>query len=226
MFKGSKISTVVVLLFVPSLLFAHDVTAGDQEVLSNGGLFSYIWVGAKHMLTGYDHLLFLAGVIFFLKGIKDILKFITVFTIGHSITLIGGTYLEIQVNEYIIDAIIALSVFYKGFENLRGFEKYFKIKSPHLLFMVLLFGWIHGLGLSARLQSFDMGTDQLLLKIISFNIGVELGQIAALIPIVFLIRKWQQKPSYKAFYKACNVYLIIAGIGLFVYQMANYWNAS
>lgn len=224
MYKVQKVFIVLGFLLVPTLLFAHDVSSGDQEILNNGGLLSYIWVGAKHMLTGYDHLLFLAGVIFFLKSIKDILKFITAFTIGHSVMLIGATYLEIQVNEYIIDAIIALSVLYKGFENLGGFEKYFKVKSPNLLLMVLIFGLIHGLGLSTRLQSFDMGTDQFLLKIVSFNIGVELGQIAALIPIVLLIRTWQGKPSYKAFFKASNVYLIIAGIGLFVYQIMKYLN--
>ena len=178
------------------------------------------------MLTGYDHLLFLVGVIFFLKGFKDILKFITVFTIGHSITLIAGTFLEIQVNEYVIDAIIALSVFYKGFENLEGFQKVFKTNSPNLLMMVFVFGLIHGLGLSTRLQSFDMGTDQLLLKIISFNVGVELGQIAALIPIVFLITKWQSRQSYPAFYKASNVYLLLAGVGLFVYQIYLYVNGG
>lgn len=217
-----KLLPVCFLMLLPSLALAHDVSSGDQDILNTGGLLSYIWVGAKHMLTGYDHLLFLVGVIFFLDGFKDILKFITVFTIGHCITLISGTYLEIQVNEYLIDAIIALSVFYKGFENLGGFKKIFKTKSPNLLLMVFIFGLIHGLGLSTRLQSFDMGSEQILLKIISFNIGVEFGQIAALIPIIFLITKWKQQSSYNAFYKAANTYLIIAGIGLFAYQVYLY----
>lgn len=213
----------LVTLFFPTLLMAHDVSSGDQLLLDNGGLWSYIWVGAKHMVTGYDHLLFLAGVIFFLKGFRDILKFITVFTLGHSITLLGGAYLGIQVNEYLIDAIIALSVLYKGFENLEGFKK-IGAKPPNLLSMVFLFGLIHGLGLSTRLQTFDMGKDQFLLKIISFNVGVELGQIAALIPIILLINVWRDKASYEAFYKASNVYLIIAGIGLFIYQIYGYFN--
>jgi hypothetical protein len=208
----------------PTLLLAHDVSSGDQAILDNGGLLSYIWIGAKHMLTGYDHLLFLAGVIFFIEGFKDILKFITVFTIGHSITLIGGTYASVQVNEYAIDAIIALSVLYKGFENLEGFQKILKINAPNLLVMVFSFGLIHGLGLSTRLQSFDMGQDQFLLKIISFNMGVELGQIAALIPIIFLVSKWKKKPTYQAFYKASNVYLIIGGLVLFLYQLHLYFN--
>lgn len=213
----------MVMLLFPMLLLAHDVSSGDQQILDSGGLLSYIWVGAKHMLTGYDHLLFLVGVIFFLKGFRDILKFITVFTIGHSITLLGGTYLGVQVNEHLIDAIIALSVLYKGFENLEGFKK-LGTRAPNLLMMVFLFGLIHGLGLSTRLQTFDMGQDQFLLKIISFNVGVELGQIAALIPIILLIKAWKGKPSYEAFYKASNVYLIIAGIGLFAYQVYGYFN--
>lgn len=210
------------LLLFPMLLAAHGVSSGDQEILNNGGLLSYIYVGAKHMVTGYDHLLFLAGVIFFLKSFKDIVRFITVFTIGHSITLIGATYLGIQANEHLIDAVIALSVLYKGFENLGGFEKYLKTKSPNLLFMVFIFGLIHGFGLSTRLQSFDVGSSQFLMKIVSFNIGVELGQILALIPIVFIITQWQSKKSYDAFYKAANFYLVIAGIGLFIYQIYGY----
>lgn len=211
-----------VLLLFPIVALAHGVSAGDQEILNNGGLLSYIYVGAKHMVTGYDHLLFLAGVIFYLQGFKDIVRFITVFTIGHSITLIGATYLGIQANEHLVDAVIALSVLYKGFENLGGFEKYLKVKSPNLLFMVFIFGLIHGFGLSTRLQSFDVGNTRFLAKIVSFNIGVELGQILALIPIVFIITKWQNKKSYAAFYKAANLYLVIAGIGLFVYQIYGY----
>ena len=162
MSKQFRFLILSLFLLFPLVTFGHDVSSGDQEILNNGGLLSYIWVGAKHMLTGYDHLLFLVGVVFYLKGIKDILKFITVFTIGHSITLIFGTYLQIQVNEYFIDAIIALSVLYKGFENLNGFQKYFKTQSPNLLLMVLIFGLIHGLGLSTRLQSFNIENNFLL----------------------------------------------------------------
>lgn len=220
---GKKILITSMLVLSPMLLLAHGVSSADQEILNNGGLLSFIYVGAKHMVTGYDHLLFLAGVIFYLSGFKDIVRFITVFTIGHSITLIGATYLGIQANEHLIDGVIALSVLYKGFENLGGFEKYLKIKSPNLLLMVFIFGLIHGFGLSTRLQSFDVGTSQFLAKIVSFNIGVELGQILALIPIVFVITQWKSKKSYQAFYKAANFYLIIAGIGLFIYQMYGYF---
>ncbi|GAB5563163.1 MAG: HupE/UreJ family protein [Winogradskyella sp.] len=223
--KALNYRSVITLLFVctPFLSFAHDVTSADQEILRNGGLWAYIRVGATHMLTGYDHLLFLAGVIFYLSGFKDILKFITVFTIGHCITLIGATYIGVTANEYLVDAVIALSVFYKGFENLGGFER-LKVKSPNLLLMVGLFGLIHGFGLSTRLQSFDIGTDQFLAKILCFNLGVEVGQILALIPIVFIIAMSRKQKQFPAFYKAVNWYIVMAGVCLFVFQMYGYFN--
>ena len=210
-------------VFIPFLGFAHDVSSADQAILQSGGLGAYIRVGATHMLTGYDHLLFLTGVVFYLHNFRDILKFITVFTIGHCITLIGATYAGITANEHLVDAVIALSVLYKGFENLGGFEK-LSVKSPHLLVMVGLFGLIHGFGLSTRLQSFDMGEGQFLGKILCFNLGVEVGQILALIPIVFILLQLRKQAQFPAFYKAVNWYLVIAGVGLFIYQLYGYFN--
>jgi len=211
------------LAFLPLLIYAHGVSPSDQAILSNGGLLAYIRVGATHMLTGYDHLLFLVGVIFYLDNFKDIVKFITVFTIGHSITLTGATLLGIRADEHLIDAVIALSVLYKGFENLGGFKSFFNVQSPNLLFMVFIFGLIHGFGLSTRLQSFDIGSTQIVAKILSFNVGVELGQILALIPIVFVISRWKAYKSYSVFYKVVNWFLVVAGIGLFVFQMYGYF---
>ena len=209
----------ILCLLIPFLGLAHDVSGGDRELLQNGNLLDYIWVGAKHMLTGYDHLLFLLGVIFVLDTYKDILRFITAFTIGHSITLISATYIGLRINEHLIDMIIGLSVFYKGFENLRLFENALGVKPPSLLLMVFSFGLIHGLGLSTRLQTFTAAQDQLLPKILSFNLGVELGQIVALIPMVYLIRIWKSRESYDSFFKATNTYLLIAGIALAIYQL-------
>lgn len=222
MHTNLKRALPLLLVFVPFLGLAHDVTSADQEILRNGGLWAYIQVGATHMLTGYDHLLFLAGVVFYLNSFKDILKFITVFTIGHCITLIGATYAGITANEHLVDAVIALSVLYKGFENLGGFEK-LKVKAPHLLLMVGLFGLIHGFGLSTRLQSFDMGAEQVLAKILCFNLGVEVGQVLALIPIVFILTLSRKHKQFQAFYKAVNWYLVLAGIGLFLYQLYGYF---
>ncbi|MEM9885563.1 MAG: HupE/UreJ family protein [Bacteroidota bacterium] len=207
---------------LPILLLAHDVSEADRETLTDGSLLDYILVGAKHMVTGYDHLLFLVGVIFYLSNFKDIVKFITAFTIGHSITLTGATYLGIRADEHLIDAVIAFSVIYKGFENLGGFKKLLKINSPNLLLMVFVFGLIHGFGLSTRLQSFDIGTENVLAKILSFNVGVELGQIAALIPIVFVISRWKQYKSYQIFYDITNWFLVIAGTVLLLIQLNGY----
>jgi len=221
-FKYNRQTLLLFLLLIPFVGLAHDVTSADQEILRTGGLWAYIRVGATHMLTGYDHLLFLAGVIFYLNSFKDILKFITVFTIGHCITLIGATYTGITADEHLVDAVIALSVLYKGFENLGGFEK-LNIKSPNLLVMVGLFGLIHGFGLSTRLQSFDMGEGQFLAKILCFNLGVEVGQVLALIPITFIITLARKQEQFPAFYKAVNWYLVLAGIALFVYQLYGYF---
>lgn len=220
--QSTRFLALPLLFLYPILLEAHGVSHSDQAILSKGGIMAYILVGAKHMITGYDHLLFLTGVIFYLSNFRDIVRFITAFTIGHSITLISATYWGIKADEHLVDAVIALSVLYKGFENLAGFDKILKIPSPNLLAMVFIFGLIHGFGLSTRLQSFEMGTEQFLAKIIGFNVGVELGQIIALIPIVFIITKWKSQKSYRAFYKSVNFYLILAGIYLFAYQLYSY----
>lgn len=208
-------------LSFPLLSFGHDVTSADQALLQGGGLGAYVRVGATHMLTGYDHLLFLAGVVFYLSSFTDIVKFITVFTIGHSVSLIGATYAGVTADEHLVDAVIALSVLYKGFENLGGFEK-LKLRAPNLLVMVGLFGLIHGFGLATRLQSFEMGTDQLLAKILCFNLGVEVGQVLALIPIVAVLTLSRRHRQFPAFYKAVNGYLVLAGVGLFLYQVYGY----
>ena len=220
-----KLNTFLTFLLIigsPALLMAHGVSASDQQTMMEGGILAHIWIGAKHMVTGYDHLLFLVGVVFFLKNWKDIIRFISFFTIGHSLTLIAATLLGIQANDHLIDAVIALSVLYKGFENLNGFEKFFKSSAPNLLFMVFAFGLIHGFGLSTRLQQLSVGAEATLAKIVAFNVGVELGQIAALIPILFLINLWRTRKSYAFFQRSVNWGLVFAGIGLFIFQMVGY----
>ncbi len=211
-------------LFIGVVAYAHGVTDADKLSLVSGGNIDYIFLGAKHMLTGYDHLLFLFGVIFFLTKFRDILKFITAFTIGHSITLIFATFYEITASYYLIDAVIALSVCYKGFENIGGFKKYLHVKSPNLQAAVFLFGLIHGFGLSTRLQQLPLGDDGLIWKILSFNIGVEFGQVAALsIMLVFLIQ-WHKRESFTKFSMASNKGLILVGLALFVFQIFGYFN--
>lgn len=201
---------------------AHGVPQADIDALKEGGNIAYLWLGAKHMLTGYDHLLFLFGVVFFLNTFRDLFRFITAFTVGHSITLLCGTLLSWSVNYYLIDAFIALTVCYKGFENIDGFKRYFQIPTPSLLVMVFIFGLVHGLGLSTRLQQLPLPEDGLVARILSFNVGVELGQLAALSLMVAVLGIWRKKPSFERFSDLANKTLIAIGLLLFLYQLHGY----
>jgi len=209
----------VISFLSTSALYAHGISDADKQAMIEGGYIKYISLGASHMLTGYDHLLFLFGVIFFLTQFKDIVKFITAFTLGHSITLIFATFMGISANYYLIDAVIALTVVYKGFDNVDGFQKYLKMKSPNLIFLVFCLGLIHGFGLSTRLQQLPLGDSGLLLKIISFNVGVEFGQIIALTVMLFVLATWRKTESFNRFSAASNVGLMIAGSLLLLMQL-------
>ena len=192
--------------------------------MADGGILAYIWLGAEHMLTGYDHLLFLFGVIFFLTGFRDVVRFITAFTLGHCITLLGATLLGITANAYVIDAIIALSVIYKGFENLDGFKKILNRTAPNLLAMVFLFGLIHGFGLSTRLQELPLGDEGLVSRILAFNVGVELGQVVALTVMLGFFKAWRSSKSFQRFDALSNGALVLAGITLFIFQVMGYFS--
>lgn len=218
-----KLFAALLLLLAPMAGFAHDMTDTARERMASGGYLEVMWTGAEHMLSGYDHLLFLLGVMFFLSRFVDILKFVTAFTIGHTLTLIFATYAGITANHYLIDAVIAVTVAYKGFENLDGFRRWFGFNAPNLLLMVFIFGLIHGFGLSARLQEVTLADDPALLsKILLFNVGVEFGQIVALMVMAFVIRAWQHVPVWPQLARATNVALIIAGAGLLVFQLTGY----
>jgi len=217
----------LLLFFLANLLLtltasAHGISDADKEGILAGGNLEYIKLGASHMLTGYDHLLFLFGVIFFLTKFKDIVKFITAFTLGHCITLVFATLLHIQANFYLIDAVIALTVCYKAFDNLGGFRKYFQSESPNLLAAVFLFGLIHGFGLSTRLQQLPLGHDGLVLRILSFNVGVEVGQIIALAGMWIVLSQWRKSSTFLQFSKVSNVLLMSAGLLLLVMQLHGY----
>ena len=209
-------------LFLPVMAYAHGISAADREAMIAGGYLRYVWLGASHMLTGYDHLLFIFGVIFFLTGFRDIVKYITIFTLGHSITLIFATIYSISANYFLVDAVIALSVCYKGFDNLDGFKKYLGRSSPNLMMVIFGFGLVHGFGLSTRLQQLPLGDSGLILRILSFNVGVEVGQIIALALMLIIIAGWCKTSSFKQFSLASNTGLIVAGIFLFLMQMHGY----
>lgn len=216
MLKGIS---VVFALLMSSLAWGHGVSAEDQARMLEAGYLAFIPLGAKHMITGYDHLLFLFGVMFFLTRFMDIVKFITAFTIGHSITLVFATLLGIKINYYLIDAVIALTVCYKAFDNLDGFKRYLQMQPPSLLWMVFGFGLIHGFGLSTRLQQLPLGDHGLVGKILAFNVGVEIGQIVALAIMLVFLTAWRKRESFGRFAVASNVALMIAGLALFVFQM-------
>ena len=204
------------------LIFSHGISESDKTEIIQGSLIDYLYLGAKHMITGYDHILFLIGVIFFLTCYRDILKFVTAFTIGHSITLIFATLFKISANYYLIDAVIALSVIYKGFENLDGFKKWLHKNPPNLILMVFIFGLVHGFGLSTRLQQLNLTDHNLIYSILSFNVGVELGQIAALL-IVFPLLLMIRGESFKKISVLLNWGLIVLGILLLIYQLNGYF---
>ena len=214
-----KRSLLVALSIISSTVIAHGMSAEDQARILNAGYFEYMRLGATHMLSGYDHLLFLFGVIFFLTRFRDIVKLITAFTIGHSITLVFATLFAIKANYYLIDAVIALTVCYKAFDNLEGFKKYFQMSSPNLTWMVFIFGLIHGFGLSTRLQQLPLGDHGLVLKILSFNVGVEVGQIIALGIMLVLLSGWRKTASFVKFSKGANVTLMFAGGLLLLMQL-------
>jgi hypothetical protein len=215
----------LLLLNMSLEVLAHGVDEDTRVFLEqNTGVqfMPFIYIGAKHMFTGYDHILFLVGVIFFLYRRRDVLLYVSMFTIGHSITLLWGVIGDIQVNPYLIDAIIGFSVVYKGFDNLGGFKRAFG-KQPSTKMAVLIFGLFHGFGLATKLQEFELVSQGLVANMIAFNIGVELGQFMALIFIVIAINFWRKWPSFQRFSTLTNTMLMSAGLMLIGLQLTGYY---
>ena len=214
------------LLAAPA--FAHGISEADRRAMLEGGYLRYVSMGASHMVTGYDHLLFLFGVVFFLTRAPQVIKFVTAFTLGHSITLIGATFAGVTANAYLVDAVIALSVCYKGFDNNDGFRRYLGVPAPDLLRMVFVFGLVHGFGLSTSLQELPLGDGrvEMLGRIVAFNVGVELGQVAALLPMILLLSAWRRRPSFVRFAKLANAGIVAMGILLFLMQMHGYLHTA
>ena len=217
----------LLLLFTAALpVLAHGVAAGDADYIqsiSGMAFLPYMYLGAKHMFTGYDHLLFLAGVIFFLYKMKDVALYVSLFAIGHSVTLLLGVLGGIRADAYIVDAIIGLSVVYKAFENMGGFQRIGV--SINTRYAVFLFGLAHGFGLSTKLQDLSISTYDLVPNMIAFNIGVELGQLAALTIMLLVFHFWRQSPSFLKGAFTTNFIIMSAGFMLFGYQMTGYFVA-
>lgn len=210
-----------------STAFAHGVDENTQTfLLGNSGVAfgPFLYIGAKHMITGYDHLLFLVGVIFFLYKPKEVLLYVSFFTIGHSTTLLLGVLADININAYLIDAIIALSIVYKGFDNLGGFKRFLG-KQPNTKAAVLIFGLFHGFGLASKLQEFKFDRDGLFTNLIGFNIGVEIGQFIALAVVLILITVWRRQRSFMKFSTITNTALMAAGFLLLGFQLTGYFTS-
>jgi hypothetical protein len=226
-----KQATIVALLalcavlLVPGLASAHNVSKGDAKfVEANQGraIGPFMYLGAKHMVTGYDHLLFLVGVIFFLYRLKDVIQYVSLFTIGHSITLLGGVLGGIQANAYIVDAIIGLSVVYKAFDNMDGFKRFLGFQ-PNTMWAVLIFGLFHGFGLATKLQEFALSQEGLVSNIVSFNLGVEIGQVLALTGVLIALSYWRTREGYLRHAFLTNTLLMVGGFILTGHQIAGYF---
>ena len=225
--KVITLPIIILLCFISTIAHAHGVDEETQAFLlgNKGAAFGpFLYIGAKHMITGYDHLLFLVGVIFFLYKTKEILIYVSFFTIGHSLTLLFGVMADISINAYLIDAIIALSIVYKGFDNLGGF-KHFLGKQPNTKAAVLIFGLFHGFGLASKLQEFNFDKEGLLTNLLGFNLGVEIGQFLALGLVVLILSVWRKYDSYINFANITNILLMAAGFALFGFQLAGYFTA-
>lgn len=206
---------------LPYDVLAHGVSKTDASFLSSNqgtAWIAFMYLGAKHMVTGYDHLLFLVGVIFFLYKLKDVAIYVSLFTVGHSITLLAGVLLNIQANAYVVDAIIGLSVVYKAFDNMGGFQRFLGFQ-PNTKTAVGVFGLFHGFGLATKIQELSLSPEGLLSNMISFNIGVEIGQFLALSAILIALTAWRRHPSFLKHALVTNTVLMIGGFLLIGYQL-------
>jgi hypothetical protein len=222
-----RCAVATTLLLCASSSFSHGVAEGDASYLQtvHGVAFvPYLYLGAKHMVTGYDHLLFLAGVMFFLYRLKDVALYVTLFAIGHSTTLMLSVLAGIHANGYVVDAIIGLSVVYKAFENIGGWQRLGVNLDTRAA--VLLFGLAHGFGLSSKLQELTLARDGLVVNMIGFNIGVELGQFAALGLLLLAFNVWRRSSSFMRNAYVANVMIMAAGFVLFGFQLTGYVHAA
>ncbi|MCO6386686.1 HupE/UreJ family protein [Aliihoeflea sp. 40Bstr573] len=213
------------ILAFASSAFAHAVTAGDQgyiQEISGVNIIPFIYLGAKHMVTGYDHILFLLGVIFFLYRMQHIAIYVTLFAIGHSTTMLLGVYFNIGINSYIIDAIIGLSVVYKALDNMGAYQRWFGFQ-PNTKAATLIFGLFHGFGLSTKILEYDIAPDGLVPNLLAFNVGVEIGQLLALGAILIVMGFWRKSATFFRHAYTANVAMMAAGFLLFGYQVAGYF---
>lgn len=215
---------VTALIVFASTAMAHAVAEGDKGYIqetSGTNIIPFIYLGAKHMVTGYDHILFLFGVIFFLYQLKHIAVYVSLFALGHSTTMLLGVYFNIGINSYIIDAIIGLSVVYKALDNMGAFQRWLGFQ-PNTKLATLLFGFCHGFGLSSKILDYDIAPDGLVPNLLAFNVGVEVGQMLALAAILIVMGYWRKRESFWRYAYSANTVMMAAGFVLIGYQITGY----
>ncbi|MGY3571209.1 HupE/UreJ family protein [Vibrio paucivorans] len=222
--KGVIYLTFILISLSSTEALAHAVAQGDKgyiQEITGTNIISFMYLGAKHMVTGYDHILFLFGVIFFLYKMKDIALYVSLFALGHSSTMLLGVYFNIGINSYIIDAIIGLSVVYKAMDNVGAFQRWFGIQ-PNTKAATLIFGFCHGFGLSSKIIEYDISPDGLIPNLLAFNIGVEIGQLIALGTILIVMGYWRRQPSFVRQAYSINITMMSLGFMLMGYQLTGY----
>lgn len=216
---------LLILFLLGTTAYAHGVAEGDKgyiKEISGVNILPFVYLGAKHMFTGYDHILFLLGVIFFLYRLKHIGIYVSLFAIGHSTTMLLGVYFGTNINGYLIDAIIGLSVVYKALDNLGAFQRWFGFQ-PNTKIATLVFGLFHGFGLATKIQEYEMSRDGLIANMLAFNVGVEIGQLLALAAILIVMSYWRRTDSFFKHAYTANVLMMIAGFMLIGYQLTGYF---
>jgi len=219
------LTAVLVALVLVRDASAHGVSGKDAlflQSIKGAAIGPFLYLGAKHMVTGYDHLLFLVGVIFFLYRLKDVVAYVSLFTLGHSVTLLAGVLGGIRANPYLIDAIIGFSVVYKAFDNMDGFKWFFGVQ-PNTRAAVLVFGLFHGFGLATKLQEFAISSNGLVTNIVSFNVGVEVGQGIALTAVLLALSVWRTRSGFLRHAFVTNAVLMACGFLLVGYQLSGYF---
>jgi hypothetical protein len=212
-------------LLVTSPAFAHAVAEGDKgyiQEISGLHLLPFVYLGAKHMVTGYDHILFLLGVVFFLYRLNHVALYVSLFALGHSTTMLLGVYFNVGINSYLIDAIIGLSVVYKALDNLGAYQRWFGFQ-PNTKLTTLVFGFFHGFGLSTKVIDYQISPDGLVPNLLAFNVGVEIGQLLALVAILIAMGFWRRTVGFWRHAYAANVVIMTAGFVLIGYQLTGYF---
>jgi hypothetical protein len=226
--RRAPLLALAMLVALPSVLLAHGVSVGDKGYIQETfgvRLVPFLYLGAKHMVTGYDHILFLCGVIFYLYRVRDIATYVTLLAVGHSSTLILGVLTKISVSPYLIDAIIGFSVAYKALDNVGAVQKWFGVQ-PNPRAATLVFGLFHGFGLATKLLDFEMDPDGLVQNLLAFNVGVEVGQMLALTVVLLAMSYWRRSPSFLRSGFSANMLLLVAGLLLVCYQLTGYFTTQ